>query len=440
MTTRHDRALQLAAMAIDWPLAGDEAAELDEHLRSCPACRSATTAIRHQATILRARPRAIEPSGMGDRIALTWQSAPMTNGLESALRLVVLVLLILLVVAVVAVGAGAFPPDRLATVHRVPLPEVQIPAPRQAVGEYPQIGAPAVFHIPVGDVSGECSLLVESDCSTDALFAFGSLWATSRHGIERVEPSSGASLDTIDVGGDPIRMIATDDALWVTVSSGSLVRIDPNGPRVVGSVPVGRLPGGLAWYAGAIWVADAATKSIVRVDPVAMEAHGGVDLGIAPVSVAKTPDAIWVSDRYAQHLIRIDTSSMSVAASHDVPGSTPVSSWDYGEGVVASGDRVYVASGEGVARFDPASDRFTSTVAPVFPHLAPTPDALWLVSRDSKVLQRLDPDSLEVQAQQLMDLTAYRSGADWEVSIATSDIGFIWLNSYRDGLIRVTLD
>jgi streptogramin lyase len=241
------------------------------------------------------------------------------------------------------------------------------------------------------------------------------------------------------VGGDPVRLLATDDAIWATVGGpGTLVRIDPTTDRVIGSVAVGRLPAGLAWFAGAIWVAEGESKSVVRVDPATMAVHGGVNLDVAPWSMATTSDAVWVTDRYAEQLIRIDTGSMT-AGSIDVPGVIPMNSWDYGDGVVAVGDRLWVASGEGVALYDPATASFRTSPAPLYPHLAVTQDAVWLVSKSSRILQRLDPETLEPLAQQAVDVSPVTSAAEWEVSIAATDDA-IWLQSYEDGLIRVQRD
>ena len=78
-------------------------------------------------------------------------------------------------------------------------------------------------------------------------------------------------------------------------------------------------------------------------------------------------------------------------------------------------------------------------IAPRYPHLAVTQDAVWLVSKSSGILQRLDPETLEPIAQQTLDLSSPTSAAEWEVSItATEDA--IWLQSYKDGLIRVERD
>ena len=339
-----------------------------------------------------------------------------------------------------AVGSGAFRPEPLLTTDTtLPRPAVEVPAPSQIPVGLPAIGAPSTRHIAVGAVGGECALIVESGCATDTMVAFGSLWTTSRHGVERVDLVTGEGVSTVDVGGDPVRLLATNDAIWATVGGpGTLVRIDPTTSEVVGSVVIGRLPAGLALFDGAVWVAENASESIVRVDPARMVIDGSVDLDVAPWSVAATSEAVWVTDRYAEQLIRVDANSMTATSTH-VPGVDPGSFWDYGQGVVTFGDRIWVASGGAVSTYDPATATFHKAVAPQYPHLAVTGDALWLSSRPSRVLQRLDPQTLEPLAQQTLSLSEVTSSAEWEVSMAAADDA-IWLQSYEDGLIRVELD
>jgi len=420
----------LAAQAVDWSLTAAERAELDGHLATCPACRATRHAVTSQATMLRARPRALAPAGMRERIAMTWESPAAGRG-DGTLRLVLVFLALLMLLGAIVVVAGSRGPE-LPTTRPAVVPAAVVPA-----AVLPDIGTAATFHIPVGPISGECTLIVTSGCSTDTVLAFGSVWTTSRHGVERVAPDTGTSQATIPVGGDPIRLLATDDAIWATVGSGSLVRIDPTTSKVTGSVPIDERLGELAWYAGAVWVADVDGKSIVRVAPGEMQVHGAVVLDIAPWSLATTSGALWVTDRYAQHLLEIDTRTMTVARSLDVPDAIPMSSWDYGDGLVATDDRVYVASGESMAAFDPTTATFRTTPTPVFPHLALTPDGVWLLSVASNVLQRLDPSTLELKAQQSVALSRELSAVDWEASMA-ADGGSIWLQSYRDGLIRIT--
>jgi hypothetical protein len=168
MTTRHDRAQRLAATAVDWPLSTKEQAELDFHLAECRDCVLAAAQVQHQAAMLQTRPRALEPAGMGVRIATTWEVGPVPAGLDVALRLAVLLLALLLGLAVVAVGSGAFRPEPLLTTDTtLPRPAVEVPAPSQIPVGLPAIGAPSTRHIPVGAVGGECALTVESGCSTE---------------------------------------------------------------------------------------------------------------------------------------------------------------------------------------------------------------------------------------------------------------------------------
>ena len=71
----HERVLLLAAAAIDFPLAPEEAAELEAHLRSCDACRSTAARLRGDAALIAALPRRSPSAEVGKRIVEAAQGA-----------------------------------------------------------------------------------------------------------------------------------------------------------------------------------------------------------------------------------------------------------------------------------------------------------------------------------------------------------------------------
>lgn len=436
----HRHCLILTATAIDFALAPEEQAELDDHLAACSACRSASNQLRAQAVELRERPRAMPPASMRDGVAIVWSSAGRRPLDDLALRMIlVLVAVLLAVVGIAVVGTGVHRPIDAVVPTDVPGPTV----PAAGSAPLPRIGTEAVFHVLAGPTVGsrECTVIFASGCASDTIAAFGSIWTTATDSVVRVDPETGVVRRYIAVDGFPLRMVEADGALWVTVGeAATVVRIDPATDTVTASVRIGGLPAGLAATGGSLWVADAASKAIVRVDPTTATVQATIELSVTPWALAATSDAVWATDRYAEHLVRIDPRDATVVATLDVPGVDQGSAWDYGAGVVTAGDRVWIASGAQVASYDPVAGTFARAVTPTFPHVSAASEALWLVSASTQILQRLDPDSLERVAQQRVPVSAPISSSDWEVSIAVTG-DKIWLRSYPSGtLVRVSIE
>jgi hypothetical protein len=59
-----------------------------------------------------------------------------------------------------------------------------------------------------------------------------------------------------------------EDAVWVLLEQGTLVRVDPDRHRVTGRLELGAPTGPLAVGAGAVWVGNGQATATARVDPV----------------------------------------------------------------------------------------------------------------------------------------------------------------------------
>jgi hypothetical protein len=105
-TTRrlHERAMELAAGAIDFALGADDAAELQAHLAGCPACTRSATALRTDAAAIRLP--ALRPSRRVDDAVY---AAIARRDARTSPRVLVLAAAALLLVALLGVAAaGAF--------------------------------------------------------------------------------------------------------------------------------------------------------------------------------------------------------------------------------------------------------------------------------------------------------------------------------------------
>ena len=100
----HDRALELAAMAIDFELTGAESAELEAQMAACPLCSRAAAAMRADAGAMRV-PMTLLPSRRVDD-AVYAAIAGRRAGPQRVLLLAAAALLLLGLLAALAVGAS----------------------------------------------------------------------------------------------------------------------------------------------------------------------------------------------------------------------------------------------------------------------------------------------------------------------------------------------
>lgn len=95
----------------------------------------------------------------------------------------------------------------------------------------------------------------------------GYIWVTNR-GDDTVTQLtlSGQTLNTFDVGEEPVNLLFWEDALWVvSYGDGVLTKFSADG-KALASIPVGRHPRALATSPGYIWTASQAESTLTKVD------------------------------------------------------------------------------------------------------------------------------------------------------------------------------
>ena len=102
--------------------------------------------------------------------------------------------------------------------------------------------------------------------------AFGFAWVSSAEPnglVIRLDLETGEVRDRIQVGQKSKEMVAAGGYLWVVnETSGDVVRIDPERAEVVGDpIKVGDTPVGLAAGAGDLWVSNNRSNDVTRIDP-----------------------------------------------------------------------------------------------------------------------------------------------------------------------------
>jgi YVTN family beta-propeller protein len=155
----------------------------------------------------------------------------------------------------------------------------------------------------------------------------------------------------------------------VAVVPNSVAVIDPETNRVSNDVAVGARPSQIVAGFGAVWVANLDDATVSRIDPKTRSVVRAIPINVEPTGLAAGDGKIWfassgrnLGNGYTTiRLGRIDPAFNILAGTIE-----PKNLADYflGVGALAAGSRaVWVTSGDGVVRVDPASGRETQTDA-----------------------------------------------------------------------------
>ncbi|MDX6513750.1 MAG: hypothetical protein QOE36_3254 [Gaiellaceae bacterium] len=187
------------------------------------------------------------------------------------------------------------------------------------------------------------------------------------HGGRRLIVLGGALLVAAAVAAGVL--VVTRDrpsAGLASLDADSLGIIDPGTNRLVGEVPVGVRPAGIAYEAGALWVANLDDGTVSRVDPRRHRILRTVSVGTAPAGIAAGLGAVWTVG--ADGIVRrIDPTFNAV--SRRIPTVEPTSLLSAGPAVpaVAVGfGAVWTATGgffsrPRVSRVNAATNRVAAT-------------------------------------------------------------------------------
>jgi YVTN family beta-propeller protein len=89
-----------------------------------------------------------------------------------------------------------------------------------------------------------------------------------------------------------------DGSVWVANNlDGTVSRLDPGTPRVVGTIPVGSGPVALAFTEGSLWVANKFSNSVSRVDPSSNAVVDTIVTHGRPTSLAGGRGRVWIGTR-----------------------------------------------------------------------------------------------------------------------------------------------
>ena len=237
--------------------------------------------------------------------------------------------------------------------------------------------------------------------------ADGRLWVLTGVGtVVRIDPVTNALVGkALRVPADAEAIAVGERALWV--SSGapgdlagpghdSVTRIDPVSGRTVATIQVGRAPLDIAVTPGAVWVTNSGGDSVTRIDPQTNRpASRPIRTGASPQSLAVGGGAVWVANHDARTVTRIDQATGTVVANISVP-SEP-------HRVAYGADAVWVGNwhDNSVSRIDPVTNRLVGSPITIGFHagnLAVGAGGVWVTSdyranarAEDVVVVRIDP-------------------------------------------------
>ncbi len=280
------------------------------------------------------------------------------------------------------------------------------------------------------------------------------VWAAHGCVVSRVDARTVRVLAT--VGLPPVRrscwvvgMAAGAGALWVSQSTGRLLRVDPSGNRVVATLALAQLAPP-AVTAGGVWAVCCWSGSntrhpagwLVRVDPGRNRVVARVRLPGLPTAVGAGAGGVWVTGAGGP-IWRVDPAGNRVVAAIGVPGGLgglPGRTGAAGEvgDVLVDRDAVWVsspASGQ-VLRVDPARNRLVGAASlhegtPVGPSLVAAGGQLWATDWGS--LWALGDPARQVSLAGL----GRQDEVDPVRDLAASP-GAVWVGTWN-GLVRIDL-
>ena len=142
------------------------------------------------------------------------------------------------------------------------------------------------------------------------------------------------------------------------VQVNSLVVVDPSRNRIVGVVPVGRIPRGVAVGRDFIWVANSADGTISQISKKSLSTVQTIGLGEQATDLVESDGSVWVATGIDDNLVQLDARSGGILERLHLSTTDRTAS---AHAVTAGAGAIWVASGAEVLKVDPTSG---SVIAP----------------------------------------------------------------------------
>jgi DNA-binding beta-propeller fold protein YncE len=182
-----------------------------------------------------------------------------------------------------------------------------------------------------------------------------------------------------------------DSSKPLVVKRNSLVAVDPARNRIVGVVPVGSAPRGVAVTANSVWVANSGEGTVSQIDAERLRVVRTIGIGAQATEVAPADGALWVATGLDNTLVKIDARTGGVLGTLSFPPSVAAAAY-----AVASRDgAVWAISSERLVKLDSETNAIVSgRRAPCRCHglrdVAVGAGAVWLADT-GEVVVRISP-------------------------------------------------
>jgi DNA-binding SARP family transcriptional activator/DNA-binding beta-propeller fold protein YncE len=148
-------------------------------------------------------------------------------------------------------------------------------------------------------------------------------------------------------GGDSPSILATANSLAV---------VDPGSERVVGVVPIGSTPRGVAVGARDVWAANAADGTVSEIDPKTLHIVRTIGVGAAATALVETQGEVWVATGSNDTVVRMDAHSGGVLETLTLSREPDATAY-----TIAAGEHsIWAGSGADVIRIDPLTHTIVS--------------------------------------------------------------------------------
>ena len=136
------------------------------------------------------------------------------------------------------------------------------------------------------------------------------------------------------------------------VQQNSLVVVDPSRNRIVGVVPVGHTPRGVAVGRDYVWVANSADGTISQIGKKSLKTVQTIGLGEQATDLVESAGSVWVATGIDDTLVQLDAHSGGIHERLHLSSRDQTAS---AHAVTAGAGAIWVASGAELLKIDPKS-------------------------------------------------------------------------------------
>jgi ABC-type transport system substrate-binding protein/DNA-binding SARP family transcriptional activator/DNA-binding beta-propeller fold protein YncE len=240
----------------------------------------------------------------------------------------------------------------------------------------------------------------------------GHALAASPNSVGMIDGNRNALRAVIASGGTPGGIAYGAGAVWIADTPEDLVlRIDPNS-RAVDRIPVGHGPSGVAIGDGQAWVVNQLDRTVSEINPAARKQVATVPVGNGASAIAFGAGSVWVANTTDNTISRIDPAAGTVVATIALSAGTP-------GGIAVSKDGVWVTSTTGrLLLVDPHSNQLSQTysIGNGPQGVAVGNGSVWVANSAEGTVSRFDPGSGRISKFSVgrsPSGIAYGAGAVW---------------------------